>query len=53
MKDDATEKTEVLDLNIKELTAASGKHLLDVIPDLDGALDVDGIVALMKQQQYR
>ena len=49
---DAAEKIGPLDLNIKELSENSGKHLIDVIPDYAGALDVPAITALMKHNQY-
>ena len=52
VKSDSPQKIHVLDLNIKELSNTMGKHLLDLIHDYDGPLDVPAICTLLKDNNY-
>ena len=49
---DAHERVDVLDLNIREVTATAATHVLDLIVDFEGPIDVPAVVRLMKENQY-
>ena len=52
MSADSTEKIQVLDLNIKELAQATGKHLIDIVLDYEGEIDESAVCALIKDNSY-
>ena len=52
MSADFTEKVQVFDLNIKKLTFASGKHLIDTVLDYEGEIDESAVCALIKDNSY-
>eukprot|EP00973_Karenia_brevis_P095414 12427215-Karenia_brevis.AAC.1 len=50
---DSPDKVSLLDLNIKETAFLSqGKHLIDIIREYDGPVDVDALCALLKDNKY-
>ena len=52
MRADAPEVVDVPDLNIKYISVTTGKHILDLIPDFDGPVDLPAIRESMLQNQY-
>jgi hypothetical protein len=50
--EDSSDKTHLMDLNIRNVQANTGKHLIDVILEWEGALDIKDIVTKLQENQY-
>jgi hypothetical protein len=51
--DEAPDKVEVLDLNIRDLQSKHFTHLIDVVHDFNGPVDVLAMMELVKASRYK
>ena len=49
---DKPDCTRPIDLNIKDLESAKGKHLIDIILEYDGQIDVNEVVSRIQSNNY-
>ena len=50
---DLPDNARIADLNIREATVTNGKHLLDLVQDVDSHLSIGDLISKMKANDYK